>query len=101
LPDLTGERLRQLLAPHFSVESVGAGPEAARGAWELIEADGGQDVLGFGTVADHGWHLARLRDPSVMDRLAPDHSPAWRGLAVSILHVLALDHLIGPALNAQ
>src|SRR5204862_1954918 len=48
LPDLTGERLRQILGPHFKLETVGAGPEAARGAWELIEADGGQGVLGFG-----------------------------------------------------
>jgi uncharacterized protein (DUF1015 family) len=101
LPDLTGERLSQVLGKHFTLEKVGQGPGAARSAWELIEADGGQDVLGFGTVADGGWHLARLRDPAAMDRLAPDHSPAWRGLAVSILHVLALDHLLGPALNAK
>jgi uncharacterized protein (DUF1015 family) len=32
-----------------------------------------------------------------MARLAADHSEAWRGLAVSLLHVLVLDHLIGGA----
>ncbi len=29
-----------------------------------------------------------------MDRLARDHSPDWRSLGVSILHVLVLDHLL-------
>ncbi len=62
----------------------------------MIEADGGQDLLGFGTVADSVWQTARLKSKEPMDRLATDHSPAWRGLAVSILHVLVLDHLLGP-----
>jgi uncharacterized protein (DUF1015 family) len=31
-----------------------------------------------------------------MDRLAPDHSPDWRSLGVSILHVLVLDSLLKP-----
>ena len=39
--------------------------------------------------------MARLTTPGAMDRLAADHSPAWHGLAVSILHVLVLDHLLG------
>ena len=31
-----------------------------------------------------------------MDRLAPEHSPEWRSLGVSILHVLVLDALLKP-----
>jgi uncharacterized protein (DUF1015 family) len=31
-----------------------------------------------------------------MDRLAPEHSPDWRSLGVSILHVLVLDSLLKP-----
>jgi uncharacterized protein (DUF1015 family) len=31
-----------------------------------------------------------------MDALAPDHSPDWRALGVSILHVLVLRALLGP-----
>src|SRR3989442_6093652 len=30
----------------------------------LIEADGSQGLLGFGTVADGAWHIARFRSPS-------------------------------------
>ena len=36
-----------------------------------------------------------------MARLAADHSPAWRGLAVSVLHVLVLDHLLPAALGGK
>jgi uncharacterized protein (DUF1015 family) len=105
LGGLGADRLRALLEPHFEVETVGRGERGAREAWEWIEADGGQGVLGLGTPADGGgeavWQAARLRSPEVMDPLAPDHSPAWRGLAVSVLHVLVLDHLLAPATGGR
>jgi uncharacterized protein (DUF1015 family) len=101
LPGLTADRLAGVLAPHFRVEKVGQGEPGARDAWELIEADGGQDLLGFGTVADGVWQTARLHDREIMARLAADHSPAWRGLAVSVLHLLVLDHLLAQALGTK
>jgi uncharacterized protein (DUF1015 family) len=94
IPAVTGEKLRELLGGYFAVETVGTGPGAARDCWELIEADGSQHVLGFGTVADGGWHVARLTNSAAMDELAKDHSPDWRGLAVSVLHVLVLNKLV-------
>jgi uncharacterized protein (DUF1015 family) len=94
LPPLRADQLRGLLAEHFDVEVVGQGEQGARDTWELIEADGGQELLGFGTVADGVWQMARFRSPAVMAELAPEHSPAWRGLAVSILHVLVLNRLL-------
>jgi uncharacterized protein (DUF1015 family) len=100
IPAVTGEKLRELLAGYFAVETVGTGAGAARDCWDLIEADGSQNVLGFGTVADGGWHVARLTDPAAMDALAKDHSPDWRGLAVSILHVLVLNKLVPERLGA-
>ncbi len=100
LPELTADRLRGLLGQHFQVEAVGRGDQGARAAWEAIEADGGQDLLGFGTVADGVWQTARFRTPQVMAQLAGDHSPAWRGLAVSVLHVLILNQLLAKGLNA-
>src|SRR5262249_54548768 len=84
---LTAGQLREVLSPHFDLEPAAS----AREAWELIEADGSQSVLGFGTVADGTWLLGRLRDPAVMDALAADHGPDWRGLAVGVLHVRWLD----------
>jgi uncharacterized protein (DUF1015 family) len=100
LPELTAERLRQVLGTHFECEEVGRGEPGALDAWELIEADGGQDLLGFGTVADGLWQTARFRTPAVMAELAPRHSEAWRGLAVALLHELVLGRL-APRLGGQ
>ena len=95
-PGLTADRLVERLSPEFEIRRVGQGEEGCRAAWEAIEGGGDQDVLGFGTVADGEWLLARLRSDEVMDRLAKDHSPDWRSLGVSVLHVLVLDHLLAP-----
>jgi uncharacterized protein (DUF1015 family) len=103
LPGLKAVPLAELLAPHFAMETAGTDETGARNAWDAIEADGGQELLAFGTVADGVWQTARLKSKEAMDHLAAEHSPAWRGLAVSILHVLVLDHLLGSAgkLNCQ
>jgi uncharacterized protein (DUF1015 family) len=97
LPDLSADRLAEILGPHFHVERIGQGEQAARDTWETIEADGSQDLLGFGTVSDSVWQTARFRSPQLMAERAASHSPAWRSLAVSILHVAILDHLLPQA----
>jgi uncharacterized protein (DUF1015 family) len=97
LPEITADRLAEILAPHFSVQRIGTGEQAARDTWETLEADGSQDLLGFGTVADGVWQTARFRSPQLMAERAANHSPAWRSLAVSILHVAVLDHLLPQA----
>jgi uncharacterized protein (DUF1015 family) len=101
IPDVTAEKLASLLGNHFQVERVGQGEQGARETWELIEADGGQDLLGFGTVADGVWQTARFKAPQVMAERAANHSPAWRSLAVSILHVAVLDHLLPQGLGGK
>jgi hypothetical protein len=67
----------------------------------MIEADGSQELLGFGTVADGVWQVARFRSPESMAQLAAEHSVDWRGLAVSILHVLVLGELIPKRFGGQ
>jgi uncharacterized protein (DUF1015 family) len=91
---LTSNQLAERLTPEFEVRSCGAGEVGGHAAWMAIESKGDQDLLGFGTIADSQWLLARLRSDATMDRLAQDHSPDWRNLGVSILHVLVLDHLL-------
>ena len=86
--------LETALGKHFTLEPVGKGADAAQETWELIAADGGQDVLGLGTTGDGWWTLARLTDGSPMQALAPDQSDDWRGLGVSLLHKLVLEHLL-------
>ena len=89
--DLTVDQLKTRLKDHFQFEAV----RDAREAWELIEADGGQKLLGFGTVADGQWLIGRYIGPDkVMAELAASHSADWRGLAVSLLHVLVLGKLL-------
>jgi uncharacterized protein (DUF1015 family) len=89
---VTAPQLESALAAHFDiVERTGTNAQAA---WEHIQMDGSQTALGFGTVADGQWLVAKLRDASVMAELAPDHSDEWRGLGVSVLHKLVLDRLL-------
>lgn len=94
LPKLSSDDVKAALGGHFELEEVGEGPEGADQAWGLMDADGGQDVFGFGTT-DGKWLFGRLTDGSPMDSLAADQSEDWRQLGVSLLHRLILDHLIG------
>jgi uncharacterized protein (DUF1015 family) len=99
LPNLTAEQLRPLLEPHFEVTHVGNGPGGALATWEMLQMDGGQELLGFGTVADGQWHAARFKSPQLMAQLAKEHSAAWQGLGVSILHVAVLGKLLSEKLS--
>jgi uncharacterized protein (DUF1015 family) len=101
LPNVKAEQLRAALEPHFQLEQIGRGEQGARDTWDLIEADGSQALLGFGTVADGTWQIARFRDPQAMTQYAAEHSLIWRSLAVSLLHVLVLDRLVPQKLGSK
>ena len=92
--ELTSSQVKESLQPCFEVEVIGKGEAAARQTWELIAASGEQSYLGFGTTSDDTWILAKLTDPKKMDQLAPNQSGDWRKLGVSILHELAIKHLL-------
>jgi uncharacterized protein (DUF1015 family) len=92
LESVSAAELEEALAPEFDVVER-CGPDA-RAAWESIQADGSQAVLGFCPVEGGNWVVARLRDPAAMAKLAPEHSPDWRGLGVSVLHRLVIDKLL-------
>lgn len=95
-PGLTADELAARLGPEFETQVVGHGSEGLKAAGDEVTLGGAQDVLGFGTVADNAWTLARLRSDATMDKLAADHGAEWRSLGVSILQVLVLDHLLAP-----
>jgi uncharacterized protein (DUF1015 family) len=101
LPQLTADRLRAVLAEQFELDTIGHGEQGARDTWELVQADGSQELLGFGTVDDGVWQSARFRSPHTLAALAEEHSPAWRSLAVSVLHVLVLGKLIPEGVGGQ
>jgi uncharacterized protein (DUF1015 family) len=88
---VSGPALEAALEGHFDIVDRGT---SAQAAWEHIQMDGAQTTLGFGTVSDGRWMVAKLRDPAVMAELAPEQSADWRGLGVSVLHKLVLDRLL-------
>jgi uncharacterized protein (DUF1015 family) len=92
LVPLTTKDLEHLLREHFEI--VERSGTDATAAWDFIQMDGTQSVLGFGTATDREWFVARLRDEKVMANLVPEHSPQWRNLAVSVLHRLVIDRLL-------
>ena len=87
--------LRARLEAEFEVHDAGVGESGCRAAWAAIEQNAEQDLLGFGSLADGRWLLARLRSDLAMDRLAPKQRADWRSLGVSVLHVLVLKELLG------
>lgn len=94
LPAITISELKAAFGGHFQIEFMGVGEQGARDTWDMVTADGSQSALGFGCAADGGWVYARLTDDGPMASLAADHSEDWRGLAVSRLHKLVLEHLL-------
>jgi uncharacterized protein (DUF1015 family) len=91
---LTFETLSERLSSEFDIEDMGTGDSACRASWEAMELSGDQDILGFGTVADDRWLVARLRSDATMDALVPDQSAEWRSLGVSILRELVINKLL-------
>ena len=95
LPAVTAAQVQAALGPAFAVvERFG---RDAAACWDYLQMDGSQEVLGFGTAADGEWFAAKLTDPAAMTAVAPNQSPAWRDLGVSILHKLVLDKLLPAA----
>lgn len=99
--NLSAEQLTGLFGAGFDIETVGTGPDAAHLTWDMIEADGSQELFGLGTSADNVWSLARFKDNSLMAQVAADHSPGWRGLAVAVLHRLVLEKLFPESGHTQ
>ncbi len=91
LPNVTREQVKAAIHDHFEI--VGEFDSAAE-CWEHVQLEDSQSVLGFGTIADGKWIAARLKDPASVARLAPDQSPEWRSLGVSILHKLLLEKIV-------
>jgi uncharacterized protein (DUF1015 family) len=87
---LNAAELLEKLRGYFTVE-----PVADRPALEARMAAALGETGRFGLVTAEGMFFLALRGPAVMERLAPDRTAAWRGLDVSILHELVLEHVMG------
>jgi uncharacterized protein (DUF1015 family) len=96
---LTAGELGEALGRAGRVEHVARGEAGARQVWERMRADGTQNVLGFGTASDQTWQMARFDCEREMADRAPQHSTAWRSLAVSVLHVVVFSRCLAGALG--
>ncbi len=93
---MTAPQLVERLGDWFAVEVAGRGPGDAASVWSDMEAEASQGTLGLYTAQDQQWVIARItqRGRRRMAEVAADHSSAWQGLGVAILHRLVIDTLL-------
>jgi len=99
-PDgLTCDQIKAKLGDAFDVRPAGEGSKAAPQVWEEIETADNQGALGLFSKKDNHWLLATITPAgrAQMAKLAPEHTPDWQALGVSILHRLVVDNWLGGA----
>lgn len=95
ISDLSVEKLKSILEPHFEIEIHQAAPDEINQIWELVETDSSSSIMAFGIPGSNDWILARFKEDSeIMDELAPDRCLQWQKLGVALLHQLVLSHLL-------
>ena len=94
-PDWDRETLTRVLEGCGELTDVGSGAEGAAAARELLEADGRQNMLGFGTRDGH-WLLVELPVDPPPATSRETHSAEWRSLGVSRLHGQIIDGKLAP-----
>lgn len=96
LPTMASGDLVKKLGDCFTTRIAGEGPDLASTVWEEIEYGGEQGTLGLYCAADERWLVVTITDAgrARMAQLASDHSSAWRGLGVAILHRLVVESLL-------
>jgi uncharacterized protein (DUF1015 family) len=75
----------------FEIGKVEGGLEAAQA---LLDSKYAQGKIAF-VLYDGSYHCLTLTDEQAMAKIAPDHSEAWQGLDVSVLHSLVLERCMG------
>ncbi len=96
LPETPVRELDEKLQNHFHVRAFPRNPDGRRQFLEALEhPDGRQRLLGASFKDDSRYLALRLRDPETMQRLAPEMSAELRGLDVTTLHVLVMEHILG------
>ncbi len=91
LSDLTADALREATQAHFAwTEYTGAEATSPRMRDHLAKAGG--HAFGLWTRDTSAAFVLELKDKKVMDRLASDHSKAWRRLDPAILSRVVIEH---------
>ncbi|HUU31376.1 MAG TPA: DUF1015 domain-containing protein [Phycisphaerae bacterium] len=96
LKDLAVDRLLAAAQDHFTwQEFKGAEATSPRLADHLAQARG--HAFGLWVRGTQSAFLLTLKDPKIMDRLAADHSKAWRSLDVAVLERVLLKEVLPQA----
>ena len=96
LPDVSVPELEEKLRRHFHVEDFPRNVDGRRQFLETLEHPRqGQRLLGASFKDDPRYLVLRLKDGETMQQLAPAMSAELRGLDVTTLHVLLMEHILG------
>ena len=97
LPAIDSGSLKEKLGDLFECRVAGEGADLAEPIWDEIETADEQGILGLFCAEDERWLVCKITDAgrAKMKELAPDRSDDGRGLGVSILQKLVLEHALG------
>jgi uncharacterized protein (DUF1015 family) len=92
-PDLAKKLEKYFLVEKKSLESNNK--DYVKTGKKIMKDVATKDNHTFALYTKDSYYVLTLKDESVMDRLASDHSKTWRTLDVSILHKLILEEFLG------
>jgi uncharacterized protein (DUF1015 family) len=92
----TSEEIIGRLAPMFDCHKFGSGLDAAYPVWQRMESESRQGLMALWAAGDSQWVLCDACEGAAdaMRAIAVQQSDRWRGLGVSLLHRLVIDHLL-------
>ena len=96
LPHRPAGELEESLQRHFQVEPFPRDGDGRQRFLDTVQHPGGdRRVVGACFAGDSRYLALRLRDGETVRQLAPHMSPESRGLDVTTLHVLLMEHILG------
>ncbi|MBU1941979.1 MAG: DUF1015 domain-containing protein [Candidatus Thermoplasmatota archaeon] len=92
-PNLNIDSLLTSLEPHFTIQKhpIPKNTKPKNLAKHIIQHLKTTTDHKFALYTKNNYYILILKDTSIMDKLAPDRSPTWRTLDVSILHKIIIE----------
>lgn len=96
IPEMTVSEICERVSSCFDCEQAGEGPEGAAKIWKDMEEIDDQMMMALYSSKDRRWVTLTAKKEAIeqMAAIAPDHSAAWQGLGVAILHRLVFEELL-------
>lgn len=96
IPEMAVSEICERVSSCFDCELAGEGPEGAAKIWKDMEEIDDQMMMALYSSKDRRWVTLTAKKEAIeqMAAIAPDHSAAWQGLGVAILHRLVFEELL-------